>query len=91
MRISGFLLTNCSMWKDVPTRSKVTASKPGAVRKMLHFPFLPGRRKVPGEETLDSPRRKRGIVRKFPWAGYFSRRITSPWPTSWSLSHRRYL
>src|SRR3981189_2193355 len=22
---------------------------------------------------------------------YFSRRITSPWPTSWSFSHRRYL
>src|SRR5258708_32801182 len=22
---------------------------------------------------------------------YFSRRMTSPWPTSWSLSHTRYL
>jgi len=23
--------------------------------------------------------------------GYFSRRMTSPWPTSWSFNHKRYL
>src|SRR5258708_30253862 len=29
-------------------------------------------------------------VSAFP-ASYLSRRITSPWPTSWSFSHRRHL
>ena len=31
------------------------------------------------------------IFARFCFAPYFSRRITSPWPTSWSFSHKRYL
>ena len=52
---------------------------------------LPPRKRVIG---LDTKNAGRDLVSRpascFP-KNYFSRRITSPWPTSWSFSHRRYL
>src|SRR5437588_1805735 len=65
-------------------QSKSNGYGPKRRQKYPPFSFLPTCREVPTLRAI-------GSLYGFRFIPYFSRRITSPWPTSWSFSQRRYL